>query len=141
MVFVLIATLIGLAGGLLAMSSLIVKNRPDAAEKLAKLAPYQGSIGITMFGWGAWELIQCALNVGLVSKAPLLYVFWMLMGIADFSVGLLLGFGMVSTYVLRGNAMAIERGNAIRMKLVSFQVPLGGLAIVTSIMYAVFRFI
>jgi hypothetical protein len=37
----IIATLIGIAGGLLAMSSLLAKRAPNAAEALAKLAPYQ----------------------------------------------------------------------------------------------------
>lgn len=138
MLFALIATVIGVCGGLLALSGLIVAKRPDAGEKLAKLAPYQGSIGITMFGWGVWELIQCVLNVSLLGHAPLLYVFWLLMAIADFTVGLLLGFGMISTYAFRGNAMAIERGNALRSSLVKFQAPLGGLAIFTSLGYLVF---
>lgn len=137
MLFALIATVIGVCGGLIAMSSLIVSKRPDAAEKLAKLAPYQGTIGITMFGWGVFELIQSLLNVGLLGKAPVLFVFWSLMAVADFTVGTLLGFGMISTYVLRGNAMAIERGNALRAGLVKFQAPLGGLAIVTSLGYLV----
>lgn len=141
MLFVLIATVIGVAGGVLAMSSLLVNKRPDAAEKLEKLAQYQGYIGLTMFAWGVWELISCALNVSLMAKAPLLFIFWLAMGIADFSVGLLLGFGLISTYAFRGNAMAIEKGAAIRQGLVKFQVPLGGLAVVTSVLYTVLRFV
>lgn len=141
MLFVLIATVIGVCGGLLAMSSLLVSKRPDAAQLLAKLTPYQGSIGITMFGWGVWELIQVVLNLGMIGKAPIMFVFWALMAVADFTVGTLLGFGMISTYALRGNAMAIERGNQIRLGLVKFQAPLGGLAILTSLGYLVFHFI
>jgi hypothetical protein len=138
MLFVLIATVIGVCGGLIAMSGLIVSKRPDAAEKLAKLTPYQGTIGITMFAWGVFELIQVVLNLGLLTKSPGLFVFWALMAVADFTVGTLLGFGMISSYVLRGNAMAIQRGNALRAGLVKFQAPLGGLAILTSLGYLVF---
>ncbi|MBX3207707.1 MAG: hypothetical protein KF764_21840 [Labilithrix sp.] len=132
---------IGIAGGLLAMSSLLVGRSAQAAEKLATLAKYQGWIGLTMFGWGVWELIQCVLNLGLLAQSPLVFAFWALSGVADFTVGLLLGFGLISTYVFRGNAMAIAKGDAIRSKLVVFQVPLGGLAIVTSLAYGVLHFV
>ena len=40
-----------------------------------------------------------------------------------------------------GNAMAIEKGGRIRQSLVKFQVPLGGLAVLTSVLYTVFHFI
>ncbi|MBX3260441.1 MAG: hypothetical protein KIS78_08270 [Labilithrix sp.] len=132
---------IGIAGGLLAMSSLLVGRSAQAAEKLATLAKYQGWIGLTMFGWGVWELIQCVLNLRLLAQSPLVFVFWALSGVADFTVGLLLGFGLISTYVFRGNAMAIAKGDALRSKLVVFQVPLGGLAIATSLVYGVLHFV
>ncbi len=137
----LVSMVIGIAGGLLAMSSLLVGRSAQAAEKLATLAKYQGWIGLTMFGWGAWELIQCVLNMGLLASHPVVFAFWALSGIADFTVGLLLGFGLISTYVFRGNAMAISKGDAIRSKLVNFQVPLGGLAVVMSVVYGVLHFI
>lgn len=137
----IVSMLIGIAGGLLAMSSLLVGKSPGAADKLAKLAQYQGWIGLTMFFWGVWELISSILNISLMGEAPLRWVFWMLSGVADFSVGLLLGFGLISTYVFRGNQMAIEKGAMVREKLVKFQVPLGALAIVVSVIYGVFNFI
>ena len=109
--------------------------------KLATLAKYQGWIGLSMFGWGVWELISCVLNMGLLGSHPLVFVFWLLSGVADFTVGLLLGFGLISTYAFRGNAMAIAKGDAIRSKLVAFQVPLGALAILTSLGYGVLHFV
>lgn len=137
----ILSTLIGIAGGLLAMSSLIAKRAPNAKEQMAKLAAYQGWIGLVMFGWGVWELLSSVLSLGLLSSAPLAWIFGLLSGVADFSVGLLLGFGLISTYAFRGNAVAIERGNQLREKLVAFQVPLGGLAVVVSLLYGVFHLI
>src|SRR5271156_3298489 len=107
---VYLSTIIGVLGGILALSSLFVGKSPDARDKLAKLAQYQGWIGLTMFGWGVWELIETVLGLGLLSHRPLLWIFWLAMAVADFSVGLLLGFGLISTYAFRGNAMAIEKG-------------------------------
>lgn len=137
----LLSMLIGVAGGLLAMSSLLVSKSPGAADKLAKLAQYQGYIGLTMFVWGVWELIQSILNVSMLGTSPLVWTFWLLSGVADFTVGLLLGFGLISTYAFRGNAMAIEKGAAIRGKLVKFQVPLGAFAIVMSVAYGALNFV
>ena len=138
---VYLSTIIGVLGGILALSSLFVGKSPDARDKLAKLAQYQGWIGLTMFGWGVWELIETVLGLGLLSHRPLLWIFWLAMAVADFSVGLLLGFGLISTYAFRGNAVAIEKGARLRESLVRFQVPLGFLAIVTSLGYTVINFI
>ena len=57
------------------------------------------------------------------------------------SVGLILGFGLISTCAFRGNATAIEKGQRLRMSLIKFQVPLGLLAVATSVGYTVFSFI
>jgi hypothetical protein len=137
----LVSMVIGIAGGLLAMSSILVGRSPQAADKLAQLAKYQGWIGLTMFGWGIWEIFGCVTNLGMMGKAPLAFVFWALSGVADFTVGLLLGFGLISTYAFRGNAIAIQKGDMLRSKLVAFQVPLGGLAIVMSAIYGALHFI
>jgi hypothetical protein len=142
MIWALVSTLIGVAGGILAMSSLFVsRGGQGAADKLAKLARYQGWIGLTMFGWGVWELIDAVLSMSLLGSHPIMWIFWLAMGVADFSVGLILGFGLISTYAFRGNAVAIEKGNALRSALVRFQVPLGGLAILTSVGYTVLYFL
>jgi hypothetical protein len=137
----LVSMVIGIAGGLLAMSSLLVGRSPQAAEKLATLAKYQGWIGLTMFGWGIWEIFGCVTNLGMMGHAPLAFAFWALSGVADFTVGLLLGFGLISTYAFRGNTIAIQKGDALRSKLVAFQVPLGGLAVVMSVLYGALHFI
>ena len=138
---IFVSTIIGVLGGLLALSSLLVSRAPDAKEKLAQLAKYQGWIGLTMFGWGVWELIACVLGLSLLASHPLLWIFWVAMAVADFGVGLILGFGMISTYAFRGNAVAIEKGAQLRTSLLKFQVPLGILAIVTSLGYTATSFL
>ena len=138
---VFLSTIIGVLGGLLALSSLLVSRAPDAKDKLAKLAKYQGWIGLTMFGWGVWELIECVLNLSILSSHPLMWGFWLAMGVADFGVGLILGFGLISTYAFRGNAIAIEKGALLRAGLLKFQVPLGVMAILTSVGYTAISFL
>jgi hypothetical protein len=138
---IFVSTIIGVLGGILAMSSVFVSRAPDARDKLEKLAKYQGWIGLTMFGWGVWELIECILGLSFLGSHPLMWIFWLAMAVADFSVGLILGFGLISTYAFRGNAVAIEKGANLRAALVKFQVPLGILAIITSVGYTAISFI
>jgi hypothetical protein len=138
---IFVSTIIGVLGGLLALSSLLVTRAPNAKDKLETLAKYQGWIGLTMFGWGVWELIQCVLGLSILGSHPLFWIFWLAMAVADFGVGLILGFGLISTYAFRGNAVAIEKGAQLRATLVKFQVPLGILAILTSLGYTAIYFV
>ena len=141
MVFVLISTILGVIGCILAMSSMLVAKKPNAAQLIDKLVPYQGYVGSTMFFWGVWELIDAVRSLGMLGAHPILWTFWLLMAIADFSVGTILGFGLISTYAFRGNAVALQKGQALRQALVKFQVPLGGLAVLTSLGYTVLNFL
>ncbi len=141
MIFVLISTILGVVGGILAMSSMLVAKKPNAAALIDKLVPWQGYVGSTMAFWGIYEVFGCVTNLGMLGSHPLTWGFWMLMAIADLGVGTILGFGLISTYAFRGNAVAIEKGQMIRAQLIKFQVPLGGLAIITSIGYTVLSFL
>jgi len=129
--------LITIFGGILAASSFIVARKPNAQQLIDKLVPYQGWIGFCMFGWGCWELFGVLTHMGLLSAAPMAWTFWLLEGAADLLVGFILGFGLITKYTLNGSAYAREKGQAIRARLVNFQVPLGGLAIVMGALYIV----
>lgn len=137
----IISAIIGVLGGVLCLAPVIVSKSPGAGEKLEMLAKYSGYIGITMFFWGIWELFGSLTGIGMLGTFPIRWVFWLLSGIADLGCGTILGFGLISTYVFRGNATAIEKGTAIREKVVKFQIPLGALSIIMSILYLVMNFI
>jgi hypothetical protein len=141
MLFVLISTILGVIGGILAMSSMLVSKKPNAAQLIDKLVPYQGYVGTTMFFWGVWELIDCVRSLGMVGEHPITFAFWALTAIADFSVGTILGFGLISAYAFRGNPIAIQKGQMLRQALLKFQVPLGALAVLTSVGYTVLNFL
>jgi len=124
------------AGGVLAASGFIIKKKPNAQELINRIAPYQGWIGIVMFGWGVWEILGALRTMSWLSNGWALYWgFWLMSGIADLLVGFILGFGLISTYVFRGNETAIAKGEQVRMKLLGYQVQLGLLAIIMGILY------
>ena len=132
--------LITIIGGILAASGFIIKRSPNAQQLIDKLTPYQGWIGIVMFGWGIWETLHSVLGISLLGSHPLTWVFWLLSGVADLLVGFLLGFGLITHYALSKNAQAMARGSQIRAKLMGIQAPLGLLAIVMGALYIVFIF-
>ncbi len=132
--------LITIIGGILAASGFIIKRSPNAQQLIDKLTPYQGWIGIVMFGWGVWETLHSVLGISLLGSHPLTWVFWLLSGVADLLVGFLLGFGLITHYALSKNPQAMARGSQIRAKLVGIQAPLGLLAIVMGALYIAFIF-
>lgn len=133
--------LITIAGGILAASGFIIKRSPNAQQLIDKLAPYQGWIGLVMFGWGIWETLHSVLGISLLGSHPVVWVFWLLSGLADLLVGFLLGFGLITHYALSKNAQAMARGQQIRTKLVGIQAPLGLLAILMGVLYIVFLYV
>ena len=132
--------LITIIGGILAASGFIIKRSPNAQQLIDKLTPYQGWIGMVMFGWGIWETLHSVLGIALLGSHPLTWVFWLLSGVADLLVGFLLGFGLITHYALSKNPQAMARGSQIRAKLVGIQAPLGLLAIVMGGLYIAFIF-
>ncbi len=133
--------LITIAGGILAASGFIIKRSPNAQQLIDKLAPYQGWIGMVMFGWGVFETFHVLTGMGLLSTHPLQWVFWLLTALADLLVGFLLGFGLITHYALSKNETAMARGQQLRSKLVGIQAPLGALAIVMGALYIAFMFV
>jgi len=133
--------LITIAGGTLASSGFIIKRSPNAKDLIDKLVPYTGIIGLIMFGWGVWETLSVLRNISLLSVAPLRWVFWTGVAVADLTVGFVLGFGMISKYALGKNPTALAKGQALREKLVGMQSVLGVFAIAMGVLYTVWLYI
>ena len=67
--------------------------------------------------------------------------FWTLSGVADIAVGFILGFKLISKWVLSKNETALAKGQELRLKLSKFQVPLGFFAIIMGVLYTVWAFV
>ena len=114
-----------IAAGILAASGLIIARKPNAAALIDKLAVYQGWIGVVLFFWGAWRTISVLLHLGMFSVTPVLMLVVTVVSVLELVLGFLLGFGLITKWTLRGNTMAIARGQAIRQKLAVYQGTLG----------------
>lgn len=130
-----------IAAGILAASGLIIARRPDAAALIDKLSTYQGWIGLVLAFWGVWRIIWVVLNLGMFSVAP----FWMLVATVvsalELVLGFLLGFGLITHYTMRGNAVAMARGQAVRQKLAPLQGTFGLLGIAAGVLLLVLTLI
>lgn len=126
-----------LAGGLLGAANLIIAKKPNAKVLIDKLTPYQGWIGVVLVVWGVIDVIRIVPSLGALSAAPLSMVIWILTALTELGLGFLLGYGLISKYVLGSSPQALEKGQQLRATLVVYQGPLGVTAIVLAILFAV----
>lgn len=127
----MIGIIIAILGGLLASSSIIIAKKPNAKELIDKITPFQGWIGVILAVWGLWGIISSVLNIGNLG------LYWMIalvVAVVEFVVGFLLGYGLISKYLLESNETAKEKGKALRMKLTRYQIPAGLILLVLGIL-------
>ena len=123
--------------GCLAVPSLILAKKPDAKALFDKIAPYQGVIGIIFAFWGLWGIVQCVLNIGLLSSIPVAWGVWLLVSVVEAALGFILGYGLISKHMLSKNEAAAEKGEKLLQKLLPLQGTLGLVAIVLGIIQIV----
>jgi hypothetical protein len=113
--------------GILGASSLIIAKKPDAKEQIAKLAPYQGWIGAVSALWGVWGIISAVLNMGWMAHAFIYWVTFLADSVLQLSLGLLLGVGVLKTFIKNPEANA--KMDQTIAKLAPYQGTLGLVAI------------
>ncbi len=138
----MITAIIAILGGLIAASGLIVAKKPNAKELLDKLTPYQGWIGVVLAFWGLWDIISAILSIGQIGQLGLiLWVIWLVLALVEFTVGFLLGYSLISKYILEKNETAKIKGETLRLKLVNYQVPAGIILILLGVLYIILAII
>lgn len=121
----MLSAIIAIIGGIIAASSLIVAKKPNAQELIDKLTPYQGWIGVVLAFWGVWGIIISLSHFSIIGIA---------LSAVEFVVGFLLGYGLISKYLLEKNETAKAKGQELRMKLTKYQVPAGIILIVLGVL-------
>ena len=113
--------------GILAASNLIIAKKPDAAQLIGRLAPYQGWIGAVSAVWGVFGILGCVSHIGWMSTAPIFWLSWLADSALLTCLGLLLGIGVFKSFIK--NAKANEKLDQIITRLAPFQGKLGLVAI------------
>lgn len=128
--------------GILGAAGIIAAKKPDAQQMIDKLTPYQGIIGVLNFAWGIWFVIYLVLNMGVWLKVvPVRWIIFLATSVAMVLLGFLLGFGLISKYVLSKNPEAMKKGEELRGKLAKFTGPLGVIAIIVGAVSLLFNFV
>ncbi len=85
--------------GVLAVPSLIISRKPEAKEMFAKIAPFQGWIGVGSAVWGLIQLIRVLGHLQVFEFSFLMGITWLAGAVLQLVLGLLLGVGVIKTFV------------------------------------------
>jgi hypothetical protein len=118
--------------GILAASNLIIARKPDAAQLIGKIAPYQGWIGAVSALWGLFGILRCVRYISLLSVAPFYWLVWLADAALLACLGLLLGVGVFKSFIKSPEANA--RLDRLIGKLAPYQGKLGVVAIAMGVL-------
>jgi hypothetical protein len=136
-----ITGLVLVALGVLAAASSIVARRPDAQIYIDKLVPYQGWLGFIACLWGVWIIISAVINLNWFTYVPVWWLTYLATGALIAALGLLLGYALLTKFILSHNAEAVRRGEQVRLSIVPYQVALGYAAVILGLWTIVATFL
>jgi len=125
--------------GALAAASWIASKQPNAKAAIDKLVPIQGILGIIAGLWGVWALIDALRATSAISSIPIFWTLLLVGALLLIGLGFILGYGLIASKTMAGNPEAMAKGEAMRLKLVKFQTPMGLAAIVVGLVVLIMR--
>lgn len=135
----LIAPILLILGGILAISNLIVAKRPDAQEMINKLVPFQGAIGIALLVFGVLRLFSAIRVLEMLGRAPLFAATIFTVVGASILLGLLFGMPLI-VKLIPGESSAEQKAAELSAKISGFQIIIGLAGIVASLVWLLFYF-
>ena len=135
-----INAIIVILGGLLAISGLIIAKKPDAKQLIDKLTPYQAMIGVAMVAFGLINLIRLLGYLTDLFKINMLFAasVWAMLG-TSIVLGALFGMPQIAKWI-PGDSSAEQKALDLSKKVAPYQVILGLVAIISSVLYLLYRF-
>jgi hypothetical protein len=124
--------------GVLALSGLIIAQKPQAKDLIDKLVPFQGIIGVVLLVWG---IINAAtmlphMNDMTASNFPMSILLAVVGTIAaELGLGFLFGMPLVAKWI-PGESPAEQKAMEMQKKVLPFQSLLGVIAIVAAVLMA-----
>jgi len=136
----LIAAILLILGGILAISNLIVAKKPEAKQMIDKLLPYQAGIGVALLVFGLLNLLRYLSSMFTIIKLmPLLGIAALAMFVSAILLGFMFGMPQIAKW-MPGNANAEQKGMELSKKLAPYQVILGLIGIGSSLIFLLYRF-
>ncbi len=135
----IIAPLLLILGGILALSNIIVAKKPDARELINKLVPFQGAIGVALLVFGALNLLDALRILKVMSALPVKSASIIVVVAGSLLLGLLFGMPLIAKWI-PGDSPAEQKVAELSAKISGFQVIIGLAGIVGSLLWLLFRF-
>jgi hypothetical protein len=135
-----INALVLIAGGILAVSSLIVAKKPDAQKLIDKLVPYQAIIGVALLVLGILNLIRMLGNhwFDILRIVPLFGLTYLAMCVTSILLGLLFGMPQIAKW-LPGEGPAEQKGMELSKKLAPYQILIGIVGLIAALLMILYR--
>ena len=135
----LITVVVLLVLGILAASSSIIARRPDAQKYIEMLRPYQGWVGFAGCFWGLLVILTEIWHLRLLGWAPIWWLTYFAGGLLLAGLGFLMGYPLLSQYILSKNPEVAKQGEAALAKLTPYQITLGYVGIAFAIWMVIVR--
>jgi hypothetical protein len=135
-----INALVLIAGGILAVSSLIVAKKPDAQKLIDKLLPYQAIIGVALLVLGIVNLVRGLGNhlIDIMRIVPLFGLTYLAMCVTSILLGFMFGMPQIAKW-LPGEGPAEQKGMALSRKLAPYQVLIGLIGLAAALLMILYR--
>jgi hypothetical protein len=139
----LIAPLLLIVGGILAISSLIVAKKPDAKAIIDKLVPFQAGIGVALLAFGLYNLITGFTGTpsvfDIIKFAPVIGLTALAVIVVSILLGFMFGMPQIAKW-LPGEGGAEQKGMELSKTLAPYQVILGLVGLGAALLWLLFRF-
>jgi len=128
----IVNVLLLIAGGILAVSGLIVVQKPNAKELIDKLVPFQALIGVGMLVLGILNLLRTFGDLfASIRNTPVVGIAWFVVLGASILLGFLFGMTQIAKWI----PGAEQKGTELSRKLAPFQVLLGLAGLAASLIW------
>lgn len=136
----ILAALLLIVGGVLAVSALIIAKQPEAKKYIDKLLPFQALIGVGMLVVGVLFFLRSLPTVfSLIKAIPLYGMSVIVMCLCSVLLGFVFGMVQIAKW-LPGHAHAEQRGQELIQKILPYQLLLGLGGLLSAFVYLLYRF-
>jgi hypothetical protein len=132
-------SVIVILGGILAVSGLIIANKPDAKQIIDKLTPYQALIGVGMIALSVVTFVRLLGILTDLFKLNFMFALgvWCMIG-TGVALGALFGMPQIVKWI-PGESSAEQKALEFSQKVAPFQVLLGLVAIAGGLIVLLFN--
>jgi hypothetical protein len=127
-------------GGILALSGLIIAQKPDAKQIIDKLTPFQALIGVGMIALSLITFLKSMKYLTDMFKLNMTLALglWCMIGVG-IALGALFGMGQIVKWV-PGNSSAEQKALELSQKVAPYQILLGLVGLGGSLVVLLYQF-